>query len=222
MDKRIDNNKEKLFLILMGTPGIFATLIRWFTKLKYIHVAVGMDEDLKHCYSFGRRDPRIPIISGFEREEMDKVLKKFPKAICMVAEVEVTKEQKEKMWDRIRYYDANRKRYKYCVLGLPFIVLNIPFHQKRRYACSQFLARAFEDFNIKKFNKHFSLVTPKDFYEMEEKRVLYVGTIEGYLDQRENFKKYNGTHNIKDNDAKIKDKNNTENKEKDESIIFST
>ena len=85
---------EKLYLVLIGTPGIFATIIRMVTRIKYIHIVLGMDEDLKDCYSFGRRNPKVPILSGFEKEEMDKVVEKFPKALCMVTEIKCTKKQK--------------------------------------------------------------------------------------------------------------------------------
>lgn len=190
MKNQKNNNTEKLYIVLIGTPGIFATLIRLYSRLKYIHVALAMDEDLKECYSFGRRNPKVPIFSGFEKEEMDKVVEHFPKAICMVTEIECTKEQKEDVWKRINYYKKNAKRYHYTILGLPFLVFKKPFHQKRRYACSQFVARTLEDYGIRKFDKHFSLVTPKDFYEMPDKKILYVGTIEGYLDHIDGYKKY--------------------------------
>lgn len=190
MKNQINKNTEKLYIVLIGTPGIFATLIRLYSRLKYIHVALAMDEDLKECYSFGRRNPKVPIFSGFEKEEMDKVVEHFPKAICMVTEIECTKEQKEDVWKRINYYKKNAKRYHYTILGLPFLVFKKPFHQKRRYACSQFVARTLEDYGIRKFDKHFSLVTPKDFYEMPDKKILYVGTIEGYLDHIDGYKKY--------------------------------
>ena len=190
MKNQKNNNTEKLYIVLIGTPGIFATLIRLYSRLKYIHVALAMDENLKECYSFGRRNPKVPIFSGFEKEEMDKVVAHFPKAICMVTEIECTKEQKEDVWKRINYYKKNAKRYHYTILGLPFLVFKKPFHQKRRYACSQFVARTLEDYGIRKFDKHFSLVTPKDFYEMPDKKILYVGTIEGYLDHIDGYKKY--------------------------------
>ena len=181
---------EKLYLVLISTPGIFATLIRWFTRFKYIHIVLGMDIDLKESFSFGRRNPKVPILSGFEQEKMEEVIEKFPKALCMVSEIESTKTQKELIWGRINYYKKNAKWYHYTILGLPFLVLNKPFHQKRRYACSQFVGRTLEDYGVRKFDKHFSLLTPKDFYDMPDKKVLYVGTVEGYLDQRNGFKKY--------------------------------
>ncbi len=181
---------EKLYPVLIATPGIFATLIKWFTRLKYIHIVLGMDEELTQCYSYGRRNPKIPILSGFEQEELDKVVEHFPRALCMVTEIECTKEQKENVWKRINYYKENAKRYHYCILGLPFLVFNKPFHQKRRYTCSQFVARTFEDYGIRKFDKHYSLITPRDFYEMPNKKILYVGTVEGYLDKIDEYKKY--------------------------------
>ena len=79
---------EKLYLVLISTPGIFATLIRWFTRFKYIHIVLGMDIDLKESFSFGRRNPKVPILSGFEQEKMEEVIEKFPKALCMVSEIE--------------------------------------------------------------------------------------------------------------------------------------
>lgn len=185
-----DKKTEKLYIVLISTPGIFATLIRLYTRLKYIHVVLAMDEGLKEAYSFGRRDPRIPIFSGFEHEQMEKVVGHFPRALCMVTEIECTREQKANVWKRIKYYKRNAGRYHYTILGLPFLVLNRPFHQKRRYACSQFVARTLEDYGIRSFDKHWSLVTPRDFYEMPDKRILYVGTIEGYLDKMNNYKKY--------------------------------
>ena len=181
---------EKLYLVLIGTPGIFATIIKMVTRLKYIHIVLGMDEDLDDCYSFGRRNPKVPILSGFEKEEMDKVVEKFPKALCMVTEIKCTKEQKEQVWGRIRYYEANAKRYHYTMLGLPWMLFKKPFHQKRRYACSQFVARTLEDYGIRHFDKHWSVMTPRDFYEMEDKKILYVGTVEGFRDQRHGFDRY--------------------------------
>ncbi len=175
--------KEHLYITLVATPGIFAFLIRAFMGFEFIHVVLGMDKKLKHCYSFGRRDPRIPIISGFEREEMDKVQKKFKKARIAVYEIDCTKEQKEMVWDKINYYMKNRLKYKYAIIGLPFVVLNIPFHQKRHYVCSHFVARVLEDCGIRKFDKHYSVMTPLDFYNMEDKKKIYVGSLKNFLDK---------------------------------------
>jgi len=180
----MEDRKTKLYIVLVRTPGIFATLIRIFLRLEFIHVVLGLDKDLKRCYSFGRRDPRFPVISGFAREEMDKVQKKFKKARIAQYEIECTVEQKRKVWERLRYYNKNNLKYKYTILGIPCAILGIPYHQKRHYMCSQFVARTLEDYGIRSFPKHYTLMTPRDFYEMEDKKTLYIGSLKRFLDTR--------------------------------------
>ena len=70
-----------------------------------------------------------------------------------------------------------RFHYHYAVLGLPFILMNIPFYQKNHYTCSSFLAKLLEEAGVCCWDKHFSLVTPKDFYEYEGKKKIYEGSL---------------------------------------------
>ena len=88
-----------------------------------------------------------------------------------------TREQKEAVAQRLaRYYDR-RLHYHYCILGLPFLLLQIPFYQKRHYTSSSFTARLLADCGIHLFDKHFSLVTPRDFYELTQTQVIYEGPL---------------------------------------------
>lgn len=180
----MENNQEKLYIVLVRTPGIFAVLIRIFLHFEFIHVVLGLDKSLEHCYSFGRRDPRYPIISGFERERMDQVQKKFKKARIAQYEIKCTKEQKKQIIDKLRYYTANNLKYKYTILGIPCAVLGIPYHQKHHYMCSQFVARILEDCGVRKFQRHYTLMTPKDFYLMNNKKTIYIGSLKNFLQKQ--------------------------------------
>ena len=62
----------EIYIAFVDTPGIFASIIRRVIKQKYIHVAIGLDENLDEAYSIGRRHPSIPLIAGFEKEEKRK------------------------------------------------------------------------------------------------------------------------------------------------------
>lgn len=62
----------EIYIAFVDTPGIFASIIRRVIKQKYIHVAIGLDENLDEAYSIGRRHPSIPLIAGFEKEEKKK------------------------------------------------------------------------------------------------------------------------------------------------------
>lgn len=167
---------EKLYIAFVDTPGIFASLIRKVVKMNYVHVVLGLDENLFEAYSVGRRNPSVPIFSGYEREELDKIYKKFPNAKYKITYIECTKHQKENIKEKLRELYKVRYSYKYCILGLPFLVFNKPFYQKNHYTCSSFLARLLEENEIKFFDKHFSLVTPRDFFDLDF-HCIYEGDI---------------------------------------------
>lgn len=182
METSNEEQTETLQLVLVGkTTGIFASLIKAYTKTDYIHIILGLDKDLKYCYSYGRRYPAIPVISGFEREELDKVVKVFPKVIIRVTEITCTPAQKKAIQSRIDYYYKKRFKYHYCILGLPFLLINRPFHQKRHYTCSQFVGKMLLDHKIMTFDKHYTLLTPKDFMLMAAQNITFEGTVQDFI-----------------------------------------
>ena len=67
---------SSIYIVFVDTPGLFASIIRFVIKQKYIHVAIAMDAKLEETYSVGRRDPRIPLSAGFVKEDKRKILKK--------------------------------------------------------------------------------------------------------------------------------------------------
>lgn len=168
----------RIYIALVDTPGIFAYLIRRFLKQKYIHVVLALDAELEEAYSVGRRNPMIPLLAGFEKEDKRKILRAFPSADYMICEMECTQQQKEQIQRRLEQDMEQRRCYHYAVLGLPFILCGKPFYQTNHYTCSSYIARILEEQGIQISPKHFSLVTPKDFYEYKEKRVLFEGALE--------------------------------------------
>lgn len=81
----------EIYIAFVDTPGIFASIIRRVIKQKYIHVAIGLDENLDEAYSIGRRHPSIPLIAGFEKEEKRKILRAFPGADYMICSIHALK-----------------------------------------------------------------------------------------------------------------------------------
>ena len=70
-----------------------------------------------------------------------------------------------------------RYRYHYTILGLPFLLFGKPFYQKNHYTCSSYAAELLEKAGVCTWNKHFSLVTPKDFYEYKGKQKIFEGSL---------------------------------------------
>ena len=167
----------QIYIALVDTPGLFASIIRRVIRQKYIHVALSLDPFLEEAYSIGRRHPSVPLIAGFEKEDKEKILRAFPDADYMICSLECTPEQKAYIEQRLNEAMEKRFRYHYAVLGLPFILMNRPFYQKRHYTCSSYAARLLEEAGVIQWGKHFSLVTPKDFYEYENKQKIYEGSL---------------------------------------------
>lgn len=171
----------QIYLALVDTPGVFASMIRRFLKQRYIHVVISMDSGLAEAYSFGRRNPFVPFFAGFEREDPEKILCAFPDAGYLVCEMECNEEQKQAICSRLREDYNRRWHYHYAVLGLPFIVCGFPFYQRNHYTCSSYLARILSDHGIWISEKHFSLVTPKDFCLYPHKKVVFEGSLKEFL-----------------------------------------
>ena len=167
----------EIYIAFVDTPGFFAGIIRSVIRQKYIHVALSLDPYLEETYSIGRRHPSVPLIAGFEKEDKYKILRAFPDADYMVCSVKCTAEQKKYIEEKLNEAMEQRFHYHYAVIGRPFILMNIPFYQKNHYTCSSYLAKLLEDAGVCKWNKHFSLVTPKDFYEYEGKKKIFEGSL---------------------------------------------
>lgn len=172
---------EHIYIAMVDTPGIFAAVIRRFLGQRYIHVVIGLDAELEEAYSFGRRNPRVPWFAGFEREDKEKILRAFPTAAYKVCELECTKAQKAGIQRRLRQDYKKRYHYHYAVPGLPFIALGRPFYLKDQYTCSSYIARLLAEYQIRICGKHFSLVTPKDFCQYAYNRVIYEGSLAGFV-----------------------------------------
>ncbi len=178
-----------IYIALVDTPGLFASLIRRHLKQKYIHVVLSMDAELEEAYSVGRRNPYIPIIAGFERENKHSILGAFPTAEYMVCRLEVNETQKEQIRERLHSDYQKRFRYHYAVIGLLPLVLGKAFYQKGHFTCSSYIAMILKEVGITIADKHFSLVTPKDFYHYPDKTCIYEGTL-AELVMRSGIKKY--------------------------------
>lgn len=168
-----------IYIALVDTPGFFATLIRKFLKQRYVHVVIAADAQLNEAYSVGRRIPELPIIAGFERENKNQILRVFPSAFYRICELDCTYAQKKAIMERLTEDYQNRLHIHYAVLGLPFLVMGIPFFVRNQYTCASYIAQLLQKNGVEISDKHFSLVTPKDFYEYKNMRIVYEGKLSG-------------------------------------------
>lgn len=167
----------QIYIAFVDTPGFFAGIIRRVIEQKYIHVVLSMDPELEEAYSVGRRNPAVPLLAGFEKEDKRKILSVFPTADYMVCSIECTQAQKEAIRQELHLAMEERFHYHYAVAGLPFILWNKPFYQENHYTCSSYVARVLEDYGVCRWEKHFSLVTPRDFLEKFGQEKIFEGSL---------------------------------------------
>ena len=86
---------EQIYLAFVDTPGFFASIIRRVIGIPYVHVVLSMDADLREAYSVGRRNPAVPLIAGFEKENTLEIEAVFPHAKYKVVRMQCTAEQKK-------------------------------------------------------------------------------------------------------------------------------
>lgn len=166
-----------IYIGFVDTPGFFATLIRRYLKQKYVHVVISMDENMDEAYSIGRRDPFIPFFAGFEKEDKNRIYGKFPGAQYMVSRIQVSRIQKDNIYAQLRRDYRRRFRYHYAILGLVFLLMGRPYKTKTHFTCSSYIAKLLEDNGIRVSDKHFSLVTPRDFYMCLKKDKVFEGDL---------------------------------------------
>ena len=171
---------DYVYIAMVDTPGLLADMIRKATGNNYIHVVISMDEGFEHAYSFGRRNPQIPIIAGFEQEETDRILHKFPTARYRITRIPCEPHKKEAMMAQLQEMYRERYTYHYCVAGLFAVLFQKPLHQRNFYTCSSFAARLLEQQGMQLFDKDYSLVTPDDFYHLEQLECIYEGYFRDY------------------------------------------
>lgn len=166
-----------IYIALVDTPGLFAYFIRNFLKQRYVHVVISADAKLKEAYSVGRRNPAVPVFAGFEKEDKYEILDVFPNAYYRICELECTYEQKKNIMEKLKNDYQMRFRIHYAVLALPFLLFGLPFYVRNQYTCSSYIARLLKENGISVSDKHFSLITPKDFYEYEGMRTVFEGEL---------------------------------------------
>ena len=170
---------KKVYLILTYTGTIMSKIVRLYTHYKYSHVSISLDKNISNMYSFGRKNVYNIFDGGFVIEnKKSKFYKKFKNTKCIILEIEVTKEQYNKLKSILEKYKENIDIYKYDIIGVFLRPLNIKVTRKNYYYCTKFVKEVLESSNIYKFDSDF--IKPKDFMKIPNK-IIYRGKLLNYL-----------------------------------------
>lgn len=155
---------KRIYIILTYSGTLLSKIIKMYTKAKYSHVSIGLDENLDQMYSFGRLNAYNPFIGGFVHEGINiGTFKRFKNTQTAIYSILITDEQYEKITKLITAMNERKRDYRFNFIGLVAVALHIRIH--RKYAQVE--------------NNLPEIVKPEDF--------LYLGNItleyNGYLRQ---------------------------------------
>lgn len=169
-------SKKNIYLVFSNTGTILAKCINYYTKDKYVHVSLSLDESFEKMYSFGRIYPRNPFIGGLVEENLkDGVYKNFQNSECIIYRVQVSNEQYVLLKKELDLFLKDQKKYKYSLLGLLGVIMNRPIKRSNRYFCSEFVSYLLIKSNIYDPNKIPSLTKPSDLLNINDKEFIYEG-----------------------------------------------
>ena len=141
------------------------------------HASISLNKGLDEMYSFARKYTYNAFIGIFKCENINKGLYKVHKVLPgLIMEVEVSKEQYEKVQEILESFIANSHRYKYNYKGLLYSAFNKEACNDYRFMCSEFVYHLLKESQIADFKIARNLVRPQSLLNIRN-RVIFKGNL---------------------------------------------
>ena len=154
-----ENREYKIYILLSRFKDIFSKITSFMSAGGCSHVSIGLSENPKLFYSF--------TMKGFAIEHPHHWRRVVNKVICY--EIPVSKEQYDKVKEKIQYMVEHRSEYHYSTIGVALCFLHIPNKIKHRYICSQFVSELLGKTDIVKVPISPSICLPETVRHFVEK-----------------------------------------------------
>lgn len=173
---------KEIKIVLTQTNTIISKTLKALSQKPYNHISISFVDDCSTMYSFGRKITWFPLLGGFVRENINSgVFKLHPETKCKIYTLEVTDDDYKIIMERLNKFLADPNSFKYSILNLFLIYINVPFQRKHHYVCSSFVSYLLH--GIIPLEKEISLVTPNDYNELNL-NAIYEGTLHEYVNKK--------------------------------------
>ena len=172
---------RKIYIVLTHTGTVLSRIIKYYTKDEFSHISIALDPDLKEMYSFGRLNPYNPFWGSFVHEEINKgTFKRFKRTKTEVYSLFVTDEQYEKAKKIITYFNDNKEKYKFNILGLICVSIHKKIKRKNSFYCAEFVKHVLKVSGVSEVNYLPQIIRPEDFKQIQGLRLEYEGLLRKY------------------------------------------
>ncbi|SDN70635.1 hypothetical protein SAMN05518871_10720 [Psychrobacillus sp. OK028] len=173
---------KKIYIILSNTGTLFSKAIGMYTKKELNHASIAFDEELKEMYSFGRKSSHNPFNGGFVKENPVEGL--FQRATCAIYECEVTDSEYVRMKRKIHQMEQQKQLYRYNLIGLLFIAINIEMERENAFFCSQFVATIMKECPSSQLQIAPPLAQPHHFEQQSALTLKFKGDLQTYVSSK--------------------------------------
>lgn len=169
---------KKIYIILTYTGTILSRIVKIYTRKEYSHVSISLDRDLNQMYSFGRLNPYNPFIGGFVHEGIDRgTFKRFKNTKTKIYSMEIDEEKYEKLEEIIENIQQKKKLYKFNVIGLIAVALNVRIKREKCFYCAEFVKYVLEQSEVVELPE---IIKPDDFNKLNGLNEVYIGKLQDY------------------------------------------
>lgn len=169
---------KKIYIILTYTGTILSRIVKVYTRKEYSHVSISLDRDLNQMYSFGRLNPYNPFIGGFVHEEIDRgTFKRFKNTKTKIYSMEIDEEKYERLEEIIENIQQKKKLYKFNVIGLIAVALNVRIKREKCFYCAEFVKYVLEQSEVVELPE---IIKPDDFNKLNGLNEVYIGKLQDY------------------------------------------
>lgn len=171
--------KKKIYIVITHTGTSLSKVIKHYLHSEFSHVSISLDEGLEQMYSFGRLNPYNPFWGGFVHEGIDRgTFKRFYKTTAKIYSIEVTSKQYKKIVKTIKMFEQNKRNYKFNIIGLFAVAINIKIQPKKSFYCAEFVKYVLETAGVE--TNLIKIIKPDDFKSIENKVLIYDGFLRKY------------------------------------------
>lgn len=169
---------KKIYIILTYTGTILSRIVKIYTRKEYSHVSIALDSDLNQMYSFGRLNPYNPFIGGFVHESLNKgTFKRFKNTKTKIYSMEIEEDKYEKLEEIIDCIQQRKKLYKFNVIGLIGVALNVKIKREKYFYCAEFVKYVLEQSEVVELPE---IIKPDDFNKLKGLNEVYIGKLQDY------------------------------------------
>lgn len=165
------SKERNIYVMLSATELKTGKLIRFFTRYKYNHVSISIDNELKYLYSFSRLYKRTTLYAGLVKESALR----YKDSKVKIYKIPIDNYSYKKIKRYLNILDHSKNKYIYNFLSAFFFLFHKKINIDKSYTCIEFciliLSRYVKVLNLDE-NKFYSI---KDLDKILSKYLIFKG-----------------------------------------------